>query len=125
MTSRNEPAEGRQHGRFQVPTDAFVAFPPDYYIVGQIVDISMGGLSISYIADEEHSERSFELDIFLAVRRFDLQGVPFRTVWDFKSEPIPSGSAETRRSGLQFGDLTPDQMSQLEYFIHSYGTGKG
>jgi hypothetical protein len=31
---------------------------------------------------------------------------------------------ERRRCGVEIGELTDTQRSQLEYFIHNFGTGK-
>jgi hypothetical protein len=48
--------------------------------------------------------------------------VPFETVWDLETDGMPFSSIKTRQSGLQFGQLTPGQMSQLEYFIDKHTT---
>jgi hypothetical protein len=84
----------------------------------------MGGLSFAYMADEERPSRSFELDIFLAGGSFDLQEVPFGTISDFHNDGMPLSSVKMRRMNVQFGDLTPHQVSQLEYFIQNHTTGE-
>jgi hypothetical protein len=123
MSNRKQQVEQRVNKRFQVPRDAFAALRPDYIEVGQIINISKGGLEFRYLSSTGPSNAS-ELDIFLAGRTFYLYKVPFETVWDFVPNEIAFSSMNMRVCGLQFGDLTPHQMSQLEYFIQDYAIGE-
>jgi len=125
MTNTEETAERRKHKRFKVSKDAFVAHRPDYLKIGQVKDISMGGLAFTYMADEKPPDQSFELDMFLASQDFYMQKVPFRTISDFEGQGITFSSIKIRRSGVQFGDLTPNQIFDLEYFIENHTTGEG
>jgi len=119
-----KPVERRKHKRFQVPSGTFVALFPDYIKAGQVSNISMGGLAFTYFADQEPPNRSFELEILLHASAFNLQGVPFRTISDFETEDVPLSSTSKRRCAVQFGHLTPHQMSQLEYLIQNYAVGE-
>ncbi len=123
MSNRNQLAEQRKNKRFQVPKDAFAALRPDYIKVGQIINISMGGVGFRYLGSEGPANAS-ELDIFLAGRTFYLYKVPFETVWDLVTNEMPFNSINMKVCGLQFGDLTPHQISQLEYFIQDYAIGE-
>lgn len=123
MSDRMQLAEQRENKRFQVPRDAFAALRPDYIKVGQIINISMGGLGFRCLGSEGPSIVS-ELDIFLAGRTFYLYKVPFQTVWDFVTNEMPYSSLNMKVCGLKFGDLTPHQISQLEYFIQDYALGE-
>jgi len=119
-----ERIERRKHERFSVSRDVFVALRPDYGKVGQVIDISLGGLAFAYMANGRSPSRSSELDIFSADRSFSLQRVPFRTTSDFESDKIPFSSVRMRRSGLQFGNLASSQKSQLEYLIQNHTNGE-
>ena len=119
MSNMKEIVNQRRYARFRVPKDAFAALGPDYIKVGQIINISMGGLAFRYHGSEGPSNAS-ELDIFLAGRAFYLYKIPFEPVWDFVTEENHSGSTKMKKCGLHFKDLTPQQRSQLEYFIQAY-----
>ncbi|MBW1860096.1 MAG: hypothetical protein JRI70_08495 [Deltaproteobacteria bacterium] len=83
--------------------------------MGQIIDVSMGGLAFRYVGTEEPSNG--ELSIFLAERDFYVGQIPFRTVSDFEIAGKTSSTSVTlRRSGVQFGKLTDHQTSQMEHF---------
>jgi len=86
MIPKKEMVEQRQHKRFQVPKGTFVGLGPHDTKVGQIIDVSMGGLAFRYVGSEEPSNG--ELDIFLNERDFYLGRVPFRTVV-YRSGPFP------------------------------------
>jgi hypothetical protein len=123
-------AERRQHKRFQVHDGAFAVLRPRsdilgqvIDIVGEIVDISQGGLMFRYIAGENRSHRPFELDIVLAGDDFRLDKIPFRAVSDMELAGEWSFSPTTvRRQGVQFGVLTDAQKAQLQYFLKNYAT---
>jgi hypothetical protein len=123
MYNRNQLSEQRKDKRFQVPRDAFAALGPDYIKVGQIINISMGGLAFRYLGNEEPSNAS-ELDIFLAGRAFYLYKLPFEIVWDLVTNEKPFSSISMKVCGLQFGELTQSQISELQYFIQDYAVGE-
>jgi hypothetical protein len=85
--------------------------------------MSMGGLAFRYIGSHEPSRMKTESKIFID-NSFCLDEVPFETVSDFEASQIPFTSLVMRQSGVQFGDLTHDQRSQLKHFIHNHTTGK-
>jgi hypothetical protein len=59
--------------------------------------------------------------------------VPFKRVADFEIrnvvaektvDPIHPSYRSMRRGCVQFGELTPDQTSQLEHFIQNHAIGE-
>ena len=120
-----KPVERRKNWRLQVTQDAFVAFRPDYVTLGQIVNLSMGGLAFRCIRHEKPSNESSELDIFLAGGAFYLYEVPFHIIWSLKTPPDPiSYSSPVWQGGVQFGELKPHQESQLKHFIDNCTTSE-
>jgi c-di-GMP-binding flagellar brake protein YcgR len=120
MRNGKERVERRKHRRFEVSTGVFVAFRPHDGKLGEIIDISMGGLAFRYLATTEPSNGSHKLKIFLTESDFCLNDVLFETVSDFGTDQIPFTSITMRRSGVQFSKMTPRQVSQLERFIDSH-----
>ena len=122
--ARKEFDEHRRHKRFQVPQGVFVGFGPHANKVGQIVDVSMGGLAYRYVGCEESSGGS-HLDIFVTDNDFYLGAVPFKTVCDLQVVDRASASPMTmRRCGVQFRKLSNKQGAQLEYFIQQHTLGE-
>jgi c-di-GMP-binding flagellar brake protein YcgR len=128
MIPNRERVDRRKHKRYQVPTNSYTSLGSDDPVLGQIIEISMGGIAFRYMGGGKLPDES-HLDIFLTEGDLCLRGVPFKTVSDFKIpntvlcktvEPIPPSFRTMRRSGLQFGELTPDQKVQLERFIKDH-----
>jgi len=116
----------RRYARFEVPSySAYAVFRRHWSrssIMGNIVDISLDGLSFRYIASEESSYRSSDIDILLTDGSFCLNKVRVNTISDLEANSETSVGLETRRCSVQFGDLTDDQKSDLRYFIQTYTT---
>jgi c-di-GMP-binding flagellar brake protein YcgR len=116
----------RRYVRFEVPAySAYAAFRPRWprsSIMGNIVDISLGGLAFRYIPSPKASNRSSHIDILLTDGSFCLNKVPVQTISDFETDAETSIGLETRRCSVQFGDLTDNQKSDLRYFIQTYAS---
>ena len=118
MTSRIEVVERRRHKRFQAEDGAYAAVRPQYDKIGQIIDVSRGGLAFRYMVSGSQEDASSELDIFLIGDSFHLDKVPFQTVSDEQiPETLSPGSQKMRRCGVQFEELTQVQVLKLEEFI--------
>ena len=62
-----------------------------------------------------------ELRINLAGEDFTINQIPCKTVSDFNlTGGSPSTSGIMKRYGIQFGDLKPNQIDQLDYFIRNH-----
>ena len=124
VNSRQSFHEHRQHTRFQVPGGVFVGFGPRANKVGQVVDVSMGGLAYRYVGSEESAD-GLHLDIFVAEHDFYMGAVPFSTVRDFQIVDCLAASSMTmRRCGVQFKKLSRKQNAQLKYFIQHHTLGE-
>lgn len=122
----NRLPERRKHKRFRAADGALAVLRqawPHSTTIGQIIDIGRGGLAIRYIAGEDRSSGLSELSIVFTDHSFYLPRVPIITVFDFEIARMPFISMTPRRRGLQFGELTHHQMSELIYFIKNHTTG--
>ena len=120
--------ERRKHRRFYAETGAAAVFRrpwPESCGLGQIIDISMDGLAFRYTARGERLHGSHQLEIVWGDCSVRLKNIPFKVISDLDTpNAAPLNSIETRRGRVQFGELRPDQISQLEYFIQNHTTGE-
>ncbi len=117
-------AEKRRFRRLQAPQNAFALLRGPDGRLGQIIDISKGGLAFRYAGNGGQPKRSFQLDIFLANKGFHVEKLSFRTVSDFEvNNQNPANSVIMRRRGIQFDELNQGHISRLEYFIENYALG--
>jgi len=112
----------RKLSRLRVQDGAFVILSPSDAGVGRLIDISVDGLSFDYVMTQEPSGEPTELEIFVTDSAFRLYKIPCKTISDFKTFEIPQTLTHRRRSGVQFGELTEAQKSQIEYFMQKYTT---
>jgi hypothetical protein len=116
--------ERRKYKRFQVPIGTFVGFGPHFEKAGQILDLSLGGLSFRYMGIDEPNGSSY-LDIFLIDNDFYIRKLPFVTVTDFATVTDKAPISTTlRRRGVKFQTLTRQQRSDLEHFINKHAVGE-
>ena len=93
--------------------------------MGQIVNISKGGLAFRYIDSADEAVKSSELDILFAQNGFHLKTISFKTVADYKAvSEFPFSSIVMRQRSVQFREMGPYQTSRLDYFIENYTTGE-
>jgi hypothetical protein len=119
-------AERRKHERFCVRNGSFAELSPQFTILGQIMNISTGGLAFRYVASAERSKESSKLSILLTDGSFRLDKIRFQTIWD---APMPRefsfGAITLRQCGVRFGALTHGQQLHLQYFMRRYSGDEG
>lgn len=115
-----ELAKRRRQDRFQVRSSAFVVYNSNK--LGRIVDISMHGLSFSHVESDRSPGELRELDIFLIDSDFYLENVPIETSSIVKTYQPDFSSIYLGRYSVQFGKLTKNQRSQLEFLIRNHTT---
>lgn len=88
--------------------------------IGQVVDVSYGGLALSHINSVEKSNFPLYLKIF-GINHVSLrmEGISCKIIYD-KALKSALYLPEIRRSGIQFDDLSPSQLSFLEYYMENY-----
>ena len=106
--------------RPQRMTFAILGCPP--ILVGQIIDISIGGLAFRYFSDIELNRQEYTVGIFESGGEFRMSDLPCRKVYDIL-EPMPTGylnftiTSRMKCCGLAFGNLTDEEMVKLKWFI--------
>ena len=121
--SKDQPSsEQRKHQRYCSREGAFINLRNETNKLGQILDISMGGLSYRYVENGiKHGD--YKLDIFLVGPDFRAESIPVHTVYDcaIKDEE-GTNNLKVRRQGVRFKDLNGIQFTLLEHFIENYTT---
>ena len=121
MKNTKQFVERRKHKRFQVKNRAYAVIGADHNIMGLIKDIGKGGLAFQYIANGSQLRGLLDMNIFVGGNGYHVNDLPFKTISDFTLEKkLPFSIISLRRCGGQFGDLTKDQTSQLNYFLKNY-----
>jgi hypothetical protein len=119
----------RKDERFFVGEEVIVALRNRSSRVGRVKDISMGGLSFEHIYDEDLEGDPSQREVSLWVDNYSMADIPCRVVYDIPiSEPPEydylSIHFRTRRCGVQFGKLTKNQETQLNFFLKTHAKGK-
>ena len=125
MKNSGNFAERREHKRFEVKEGAFASIRGPVSKLGQITDISRGGLAFRYIDTGSRPESSFDLDISLTDNGFHLGEVLCKNISDSEiNNEFFFSSIAMRRLGVQFMELTHKQASSLEHFIEKHTVGE-
>jgi hypothetical protein len=120
MTKRSDFPEKRKHKRFNVKGGILAVSSPDHSRVGQIKDVSKGGLAFQYLADARSTEEPLEVEMFSTVDAFSLE-LPVKKVVDFKIDTKGIYNALlTRQLSFQFVKLNHSQELLLDHFIQRY-----
>ncbi len=125
IMDRKERVERRKHKRFRAEDGAYAAIRPHYNKIGQIIDVSRGGLAFRYMVCDSENDGSYELDIFLLGNGFHLDKVSVRMVSDQDMpKGVSPGSLNMRRCAVQFEELSQKESLQLDYFMENHTLGE-
>ena len=106
--------ERREHKRFKV-LSGILSVNSKF---GQVVDISVGGISFRYIDKEQLKTITNERGLLFGDDDLCLDNIPLTTVSDEIIRGGLSTEATTvRRRSMRFGTLTRKQKHMLEYYI--------
>ena len=115
--------EKRKFKRFKGKEGALAAFikPDEFLNMGQVQDISIGGLCVRYVSKKEDNEGCCEIKIFGSNDRFiQVRRVQCRIVYDREAPECSWKQISTRRCGVAFENLSVEHLSMLEEFIDHF-----
>lgn len=130
QTEDRRETERRKHRRLKPNKLTFIKLSSgNEDEMGQLLNISEGGLSFRYFEDAEKTITYSNLDILSSDADFYVARIPFRTTssdtnMSFSPYFRPRNPIELRQHGVAFEDLTPDQISRLDYFLSNYTLGE-
>ncbi len=113
-------AERRKYKRYRTKEGAYAILSGPVSKMGQILDISRGGLSFRYIDIGDRPRETCVLDILKEDNIFRLENVGFKVISDLDaSKDFPFSTIPMRRCGGKLTGLSEAQMNDLEYLIES------
>lgn len=115
MIDSKTRGERREHKRYLARYGSFYVHSADWIVDGDILDISRSGLSFCYMGEEPLCDSSVTGKLF-DNDTFRLVDIVLRTVSDYN---IATSSIAMRRRGIQFCDLSPAQIEQIEKYIRT------
>ena len=123
MVGRKRTVERRRNKRYKAVDGAYAAISPNSHKLGQIIDISMGGLSFKYIDtsnDDKYENQSSDESVFLSSMGYYVGDLPFQVISDYEITNAPSfSSMKVRRRHVQFTDLSFKQLLDLDYYLRN------
>jgi len=123
MVGRKRTVERRKNKRYKAVEGAYAAISPNSHKLGQVIDISMGGLAFKYIDtsnDDTDGESLPEETIFLSSMGYYVGDLPFKTISDYEVTNAPSfSSMKVRKRHVQFTDLSFKQLFDLDYYVRN------
>ena len=123
MINTERITERRFYERFQVQQGVYALLKNGSSKLGQIKNISKGGLAFMYINDGDQIQGETEVDIFLSGHGFILKGIPCKKISDIHVDNfVPFSTFEMRQLGVQFGEVSMLQLDNLAAFIEKYST---
>jgi c-di-GMP-binding flagellar brake protein YcgR len=122
---RSENHQLRRIDKMSKGEIAFAVFKSNPPRMGEIIEISRGGLSFSYIDNATDLTDFSEMDILFVDEDFHLTHLPFKTVED--EAIVDSNRIHTfqmKRQTVKFKNLSDRQKKQLEYVLKNFTTGE-
>jgi hypothetical protein len=116
--------ERRRHDRYEMTDLVFADRGPNR--LGAIVDIGMGGLSFQYLllsnGDEPQTIGTLNLGIFRGELGICLSGgISCTVIYDVAvCSTHPNSRLRMRRTGVQFGALSQEQLRKLKSVMQNY-----
>ena len=115
----------RKLPRYKAANGAYAAIRKSTNRLGQIKDISLGGLAFKYLANEGSTNGARALDIFVTKHNFYIKDIPIHFVRDTQlDKESPFSTVPVRQHGVQFGDLSEEQRSQLNHLLQHHTLGE-
>lgn len=120
MDRTKKIVERRKDKRYRAKEGAYAAISPHSRKLGQIIDISMGGLSFKYIDNSDGQEEKPERSIFLSSLGYYVGELPFKTIEDCEITNYPSfSSMRLKKRRVKFTELSFKQLFDLDFYLRN------
>lgn len=120
--TRKRIKERRKHQRYDMKDVAFAILKADREEeLGQIVNISLGGLAFHYFIGNRDFQKADRLDVLLADRGIHVEDIKFDVIEDYELvNELPFSSITKREQRVIFSDLSDEQKQGIDSFIRRH-----
>lgn len=119
--------ERRKFKRYCIKDSVFAVFKPEPVKLVPIVDISLGGLGVSFNGISESEPRSNSccvMEIMVADCSFYLDSLPYELLPESRNFNLNAvTSFQSRFYGVKFLNLLPSQKTHLKHLIRKHTIG--
>ena len=115
--------EKRKFKRLKGKEGAFAAFigPNELINMGQVQDISLGGLCVRYLSIDGDQEKYSEVKMFGSNDRFiHVDRVECKIVYDLEVPEYSWEQISMRRCGVEFKNLSVKHLSMIQDFMDHF-----
>ena len=121
----NQEQERRKEQRFLAKRGAVALMESIHSKLGQVEDVSMGGLSFRYMQIKKESALFDAVHLFFPRYDFFIKQIPMRVVTDIEElNQSPFQTITVRRCGIQFLELSTALRTELDFFLKNYTVTK-
>lgn len=86
--------------------------------LGQIKNISLGGLAFDYVYGKNKNPKKYELDVLMTEHGIYLHNIPYRTISDnVIPDDVNLDDVIVRRHAIRFGRLSTSQKTKLKTLL--------
>lgn len=117
---RSEMKRLRNHDRMSIGEIAMVLYKSDPEAMGQVTDMSLGGLAFKWEAGVLPEIGGLELDLLMAEQGIYLHNIPYKTVEQATGEKNVKKTAKIRRSAFRFTRLDTDLKNRLRGLLNHH-----
>ena len=121
MKTATTSMEPRKQKRFHADNRMYAVLEYKPALMGRIINISKTGFAVLYPSNGQRLSESLEVDIYRLDSAFYMEKIKIKTVSDFEIDTAYGfGLGKIRQRSMQFGEMKPIQMFQLNYFLQNY-----
>ena len=125
MNSSKAATERRKEKRYRVVSGAYAVVDSKPSKLGQIHNISGGGLAFRYLADSTSCDGAQQMDVFIRNENFHLKDIPIQPVYDIElAKEDPFSTILLRQQSVQFGELSEEQNAKLMHLLQHHTLGE-
>jgi len=111
---RNEVTRLRDHARMSIGEIAMILYKSQPEVMGQVTDISLGGIALQTDTKCPSISGKMELDLLMTEHGIYLHNIPYVTVPAKKAAKGRNKSNGTKRNAFHFTHLDADQKLRLK-----------